>query len=142
MDERRTVSQTRIDGRAIFACAAYLIGVGLIFLLERIGAPTGLVRVLGPILALGAVVIIGALMWTTRIAAFYAADHAGAPRYGAAAFAAIAASLIFCADRGAASAPRPVVALAVGFAAAALLVGPLARSAGGSRRCATSSRCV
>lgn len=133
MDERRTVSQTRIDGRAIFACAAYLIGVGLTFLLERIGAPTGLVRVLGPILALGVVALIGPLLRTTRIAAFYAADHAGAPRYGAAAFAAIAASLIFCADqdRGGAT-PPPIIALAIGFACAGLLVGPLARGAGAS----------
>ena len=133
MDERRTVSQTRIDGRAVFACAAYLIGVGLIFLLERIGAPTGLVRVLGPILALGVVSLIGPLLRTSRIAAFYAADHAGAPRYGAAAFAAIAASLIFCIDLDkSGSASPPIVALAIGFALAGLFVGPLARSAGAS----------
>jgi hypothetical protein len=132
MDERRTVSQTRIDGRAIFACAAHLIGVGLIFLLERIGAPAGLVRVLGPILALGAVVLIGALMRTSRIAAFYAADHAGAPRYGAAAFAAIAAGLIFCADQGGDATSPPLAALTIGFALAAILVGPLARTAGAS----------
>jgi Na+/proline symporter len=132
MDERRTVSQTRIDGRAVFACAAYLIGVGLIFLLERIGAPAGLVRVLGPILALGAVSLIGPLLRTARIAAFYVADHAGAPRYGAVAFAAIAASLIFCADQDKTGAAPPIVPLAIGFAFAALVVGPLARGAGAS----------
>jgi cation/acetate symporter len=131
MDERRTISQTRIDGRATFACAAYLIGVGLIFLLERIGAPDGLVRALAPILALGAVALIGALMRTTRIAAFFAADHAGAPRYGASAFAAIAASLIVCAAHGN-NPPPHVLALAVGFALAGVAVGPLARSAGAS----------
>src|SRR5579883_2289601 len=130
MDERRAASQTRIDGRAAFASAAYLIGVGLTFLLERIGAPSGLVRALAPILALGAIVLIGALTRTTRIAAFYAADHAAAPRYGAAAFAAIAAGLTACAA-GSGDAP-PLAALAAGFALSAIVVGPLARSAGAS----------
>ncbi|HLH51010.1 MAG TPA: hypothetical protein VKV96_16845 [Roseiarcus sp.] len=130
MEQSKAVSQTRIDGRAAFTCAAYLIGVGLTFLLERIGAPNGLVRVLAPILALAAIVLIGALTRTTRIAAFYAADHAGAPRYGAAAYAAIAASLVACAAQdGGLAAPR-LAALAVGFALAALIVAPLARSVG------------
>ncbi|HLJ71395.1 MAG TPA: hypothetical protein VKU03_08765, partial [Roseiarcus sp.] len=130
MERHKAVSQTRIDGRAAFACAAYLIGVGLAFLLERIGAPDGLVRVLGPVLALAAIVLIGALTRTTRIAAFYAADHSGAPRYGAAAYAAIAASLVACAAQdGGLAAPR-LAALAVGFVLAALVVAPLARGAG------------
>jgi cation/acetate symporter len=133
MNDRRAISQMRIDGRAIFSAAAYLISVGVIFLLERIGAPDGLVRVLGPILALGALVLIGALLRTTRVAAFYAADRAGSPLYGGAAFAAIAAGLMASASQGAQGLATPTfAALAVGFLLAALVVGPLARQTGAS----------
>jgi cation/acetate symporter len=132
MDDRSAISQARVDGRAIFAAAAYLIGVGLIFLLERIGAPDGLVRVLGPVLVLGAVVLIGALLRTTRIAAFCTADQAGATRYGAAALAAIAVGLVVTAEQGTRVGAPHLAALAAGFFLAAVVIGPLARRTGAS----------
>jgi Na+/proline symporter len=135
MDDLTAISQARVAGRAIFAAAAYLIGVGLIFLLERIGAPDGLVRVLGPVLVLGAVVLIGALLRTTRIAAFCTADHAGSPRYGGAAFAAIAAGLVVSADQGTGVDTPRLAALAAGFFLAAVVIGPLARRTGASSLC-------
>ena len=40
-DER---DRAKIDGQAAFASAAFLIGVGSIYLLARVGAPDGLVH--------------------------------------------------------------------------------------------------
>src|ERR1700743_418953 len=105
MNDRRTFSQARIDGGAVFFVAAYLVGVGLAFLLERIGAPDGLVRVLPPLLALSSVVLIGALMRTTRMGAFYAADRVGSPLYIGGAFTAVAVGLLASVSLAAPSAP-------------------------------------
>ena len=44
MQDQRETERAKIDGRAAFAAAAYLMGLGLIFVLERVGAPDGLVR--------------------------------------------------------------------------------------------------
>jgi cation/acetate symporter len=131
MNDRRTFSQARIDGRALFFVAAYLVGVGLIFLLERIGAPDGLVRVLCPLLALSAIALIGALTRTTRMAAFYAGDRAGSPLYIGAAFTGVAVGLAASISLAAPSAP-PFIGLAIGSVLAATIVGPLGRRTGAS----------
>ncbi|HLJ72772.1 MAG TPA: hypothetical protein VKU03_15760, partial [Roseiarcus sp.] len=105
--------------------------VGLAFMLERIGAPDGLVRVLPPLLALSSVVLIGALMRTTRMAAFYAADRVGSPLYIGGAFTAVAVGLVASVSVTAPSAP-PFIGLAIGFVLAAMVVGPLGRRTGAS----------
>jgi Na+(H+)/acetate symporter ActP len=133
MADRRALSQNRIDGLAAFITAAYLIGVGLTFLLERIGAPDGLVRAIDPLMALSALGLIGALLRTTRVGAFYAADRAASPLYGGLAFAAVAVSVTASSRAGAgATHALPIAPITVGFLLAALLIGPKSRQAGAS----------
>ena len=59
MQDRQELERARIDGRAAFAGVGYLTGVGLIFLLARVGAPDRLVSALGPLLALAGVGVVG-----------------------------------------------------------------------------------
>jgi cation/acetate symporter len=131
MQDRRELERARIDGRAAFAGAAYLIGVGLIFLLERVGAPDGLVRALGPLFALAGLALLGLLTRSTRVPAFFAADRAVPAPYAGLAFAAIAAGLVLCLGPPGVS-PLPLAGVALGLAVAALVVGPLLRASGAS----------
>lgn len=131
MQDRRELERARIDGRAAFAGAAYLIGVGLIFLMERVGAPDGLVRALGPLFALAGLALLGLLTRSTRVPTFFAADRAIPAPYGGLAFAGIAAGLVLCLDsRG--DSPLPLAGVALGLLIGALLVGPLLRATGAS----------
>jgi Na+(H+)/acetate symporter ActP len=131
MQDRRELERARIDGRAAFAGAAYLIGVGLIFLLERVGAPDGLVRALGPLFALAGVALLGLLTRSTRVPAFFAADRAIPAPYGGLAFAASAAGLVLCLGPPGDS-PLPLAGVALGLVVGALAVGPLQRATGAS----------
>ena len=123
----------RIDGLATFAAAAFLIAVGLVATLERVGAPDPLVRALGPLAAFVGLTMIGALNRTARLADFLAAGRATPPVYGGLAFAATVGGLVLALGptRGGAG-PLPWPALALGLAAAALVVGPLLRLANAS----------
>ena len=76
MSDQRERERAKIDGRAAFAGAAYLMGIGLIDLLARVGAPDGLVRGLGPLFALTGLALLGVLMRSTRVPAFFAAERA------------------------------------------------------------------
>lgn len=82
MQDQRERERAKIDGRAAFAAAAYLMGVGLIFLLGRVGAPDGLVQGLGPLFALAAVALLGVLTRSTRVPTFFIADRAVPAPYG------------------------------------------------------------
>ena len=76
-----------IDGRVAFAAAAFAMLAGLVALLDRVGAPSRLVAVLGPALALVGLSIVGAMVRTMRISRFYAGGRAVPPAYAGLAFA-------------------------------------------------------
>src|ERR1700722_7885291 len=96
MQDQRERERAKIDGRACFAGAAYLMGVGLIFLLGRVGAPDGLVQALGPLFALSGVALLGALTRSTRVPPVFIADRPIPAVYAGLSFAAFAAGLFLC----------------------------------------------
>jgi hypothetical protein len=127
MSEQRERERAKIDGRAAFAGAAYLMGIGLIYLLARVGAPDGLVRALGPLFALAGLALLGGLARSSRVPGFFAADRAVPAPYAGLAFAGIAAGLVFCLDPAGAP-PLPPVGVAIGLGVGALAVGPALRA--------------
>jgi Na+/proline symporter len=131
MPDQRERERTKIDGQAVFAGVAYLMGVGLIFLLERLGAPDGLVRALGPLFALAGLALLGVLTRSTRVPAFFTADRAVPAPYAGLAFAAIAAGFVVCLDPATGS-PLPLAGVAIGLGVSAFAVGPLLRATGAS----------
>lgn len=127
MQDERERERAKIDGRAAFACAAYLIGVGLIYLLARVGAPEGLVRALGPLFALAGIGLVCVLARSTRVSTFFTSDRSIPAPYAGLAFAAIAAGLVFCLEsRG--DSPIPLAGVAAGLCISALALGPLLRA--------------
>ncbi|HXW20249.1 MAG TPA: hypothetical protein VEK35_07095, partial [Roseiarcus sp.] len=124
--------EMRINGRAVFASAAYLIGVGLTFILERIGAPDPLVRNLGPSIALFVLALIGLLARSSRLSAVLSADRLAPPVYAGAALAAIAAGFAVVFFAAPAGERGPLAALPAGAFVGAIVIGPLARRSGAS----------
>jgi len=131
MQDLRERERMKIDGRACFAGAAYLMGVGLIFLLGRVGAPDGLVQALGPLFALSGVALLGVLTRSTRVPTFFIADRAIPAVYAGLAFAAAATGLYLCLGP-APAAPLPLAGVALGLGLNGLVVGPLLRMSGAS----------
>ena len=131
MADRRELERARIDGRAAFAAAAYLTGVGLVFVLARVGAPDALVSALGPFFALTGLALLGLLTRSTRVPAFFAADRAVPAPYAGLALAAIAAGIVVCLGPPGES-PLPLAGAALGLGLGALAVGPLLRATGAS----------
>jgi cation/acetate symporter len=127
MQDERDRERAKIDGKAAFAVAAFLIGVGSIYLLARVGAPDGLVHALGPLFVLAGVGLLGALTRSTRVPAFFIADRAVPAPYAGLAFAAISAGFVFCLA-GARGSPLPLAGVAVGLCVNALAVAPLLRA--------------
>lgn len=83
-----------IDGRVTFAVAAFALSVGLVALLDRIGVPEAVVRVLGPIFALVGLSLIGLLLHAVRVSRFYAAGRAVPSPYAGLASVALATALL------------------------------------------------
>ena len=127
MQDERDRERAKIDGEAAFAGAAFLIGVGSIYLLARVGAPDGLVHALGPLFVLAGVGLLGALTRSTRVPAFLTADRAVPAPYAGLAFAAISAGFVLCLA-GARGSPLPLAGVAVGLCVNALAVAPLLRA--------------
>jgi hypothetical protein len=122
-----------VNGRAAFAGVALLVGIGLTFIAERVGAPEGLVRALGPIFALPGVALIGLLSRSSRVASFFAADRAAPAAYAGLAFAGIAAGLVLClSGKFGAPSQLPSVGVALGLCLGALVFGPAVRRANAS----------
>jgi hypothetical protein len=120
----------RAHGLAVFAAATFLLGMGLVVVLERVGAPNGFVQALGPLLALLGVCVIGVLTRAPNLLDFLAARRSAPTFYGGLAFAATAAGLVMAmasASGGVSSLPWRGVIL--GLAGAALLVAPALRGA-------------
>jgi Na+/proline symporter len=122
----------RIDGLASFAAVAFLTAIGLVAALARVGAPDRLVETLGPLVALIGLLVIGAVNRTARLADFLAARRAVPPVYGGLAFAATGAGLALTLGPESSAALAPWPAAALGFAGAALVIGPLLRRADAS----------
>lgn len=123
-DERE---REKIDGRAGFAAAAFLIGIGLIYLLQRVGAPDGLVRALGPLFAIAGLALIGILSRASRVSTFFIADRAIPPFYAGLSFAATAAGLALC--LGAPERwPLSLAGVAGGLGLNALILSPMLRA--------------
>ena len=114
-----------LNGRIIFAGAVFLLGVGLIIVLRRVGAPPGLARGLGPMFFLAFIAVPAFMARSSRLGAFLAADRNAPTIVAALAFAAIAAGLALAA-LGAGRAPAAGAVL--GLALAALIVGPALRA--------------
>ncbi len=122
-----------IDGRVSFATAAFALGAGLVALLDRIGVPERIVGLLGPILALAGLSLIGLLLHSVRVSRFYAAGRAVPPPYAGLAMVALASGLVlpFLPPVPGEVPLRGVfTGFAIGFAATALLNGPLLRKTG------------
>jgi hypothetical protein len=124
------INRAAINGRAVFCGAAFLTGIGLIVIAERVGAPEALVRSLGGLFALPGLALIGFLARSTNVAQFFAADRAVPKPYGGFSFAGIAGGLALCLlSNGAAQSPLPLAGVALGLAIGALALGPEVRRA-------------
>ena len=123
----------RAHGLAAFAAAAFLLGMGIIAVLERVGAPNGFVQALGPLLALLALCVIGVLTRAPNLLDFLTARRTAPTFYGGLAFAATAAGLVMAMASGSGGGSSlPWTGVAVGLASAALIVAPAIRGAGAS----------
>ena len=79
-----------------FGLAAFAAGLGLLAVLDRIGVPDRLLRLLVLALTIAGFLAAAAIRRTTRPAYFYAAGGVLPPRYSGLAAAALAAGLFFC----------------------------------------------
>lgn len=71
-----SIERGAIDSRVAFAIAAFVAMAGLVTLLDRVGVPEGLVRLLGPLFVLAALATSGVLLRSMRVSRFYAAGRA------------------------------------------------------------------
>src|SRR5271165_1863226 len=105
----------RIDGSAIFAAMAFAAALAAIMALDRVGAPAGLVRAGGSILALFGLVVFGLGSRNSDLATFMAAGRGLAPMYGALGTAAVAAGVALCLRPDVAPSDPPILGLAAGL---------------------------
>ena len=122
---------SRIDGLAIFAAAAFALGLMTILTLDRIGAPGGLVRAIGPVLSLVGVTVFGLGARNADIGSFLAAGRRVQPFYGGLCALAVAAGVALCLypDLASLSDP-PLLGVLIGLAMGATVFGPLLRRFG------------
>ena len=73
MTELSPSARERIDGLALFAAAAFALGLGLIGALDRVGAPAGFVQALGPLLVILGLATIGLSTRSANLTDFLAA---------------------------------------------------------------------
>ena len=128
----KRINRAAINGRAIFCGAAFLVGIGLTWVAERVGAPEGAVRALGGTFALPALALIGLLARSSSLAHFFAGNRAVPQFYGGLAFAGAAAGLGVCLFAPASASPLPLTGVALGLGFGALLFGPAVRRANAS----------
>src|SRR5579871_1217505 len=126
---------SRADGGAAFLAAALALAVVAIPALDRVGAPAGLVRALGPIITLVATSAAGIAAVNADLPSFLAAGRSVRAFHEALALTALALGVLLVFDRIPNPVDRPRVGVAAaGLAAGALLVGPLLRRWGASWR--------
>ena len=122
-----------IDGRVAFAAAAFALGAAIVALLDRVGVPERIVGILGPVLAVSGLALIGMLLHAVRISRYYAAGRSVPAPYAGLAFVALTVGFVLPflpPVPGQAPLRSLAVGLALGFAIAALVTGPLLRKTG------------
>ena len=122
---------SRIDGLAIFAATAFALGVAAIMALDRAGAPAGLVRAIGAVLALIGVTVFGLGARNADLGSFMAAGRRISPFYGGLGGVAVAAGVALCLYPDFASlGDPPLLGVLIGMALGATVLGPLLRRFG------------
>src|SRR5271165_3310608 len=122
---------SRTVGKAAFAAATFAVSVVAIAALDRAGSPEGLIRALGPILALIAFGVFGIGARAATLASFIAAGRRAPPTSAALAIAALAAGAALCLGFRTAPLGDPIWPGAmVGFGLGAAGLGPLIRRFG------------
>ena len=121
-----------VASRVAFAMAAFAVLAALVSLLDRVGAPESLVRLLGPIFILAGLATMGVLLRSVRVSRFYAAGRAVPVPYVGFAAVATCVGLAFPFLPPAAETPGLPVAVgaAVGLVVALLAFGPYLRKTG------------
>jgi cation/acetate symporter len=126
-----------LNGRAAFAMAAFALAIGLVALVDVIGAPGSVVELLVPIVTFAGLATIGLMTQTMRMSRFYVGQRAIPPQYSALAVAALGVALLlpFLPPQVALSSAQVApMAILVGFGAGFALVagasGPLMRKTG------------
>jgi cation/acetate symporter len=122
---------SRIDGLAIFAAAAFAVGIVAIDALARVGAPDGVVRALGPVFVLFGLTIVGLGARNADLPSFMAARRRLPALYGALNVAAVAAGIALCLGSPSASgADPPWLGVFAGIGLGAAGYGPVVRRFG------------
>ena len=85
--------RARIDRRAWFGCALFLLAAGLSVLMERMGLPERLLELIAPLMALGVMIATGFYAGSMRISDYYAGGRAVPELYLAAALVSLATGL-------------------------------------------------
>ena len=128
-------SSRRAEGTAFFVAAVLVIGAFATATLDRVGAPEGFVRALGPALALAVSAGAGLAARNADLPSFLAAGRrVGAP-YGGLALVALVCGLTFCLyGPDPAAGDPPWQATAFGVGAGAFVLGPFLRRFGATWR--------
>jgi hypothetical protein len=125
------LSASRIGGLTIFAFATFAVAIVAIVALDRVGAPGGLVRALGPIFVLLGATIIGVVARNADLGSFLAANRSIRPIYGGLNLTAVAAGLALCLNPGLTTpANPPWLGVLAGITIGAAGFGPLLRRFG------------
>lgn len=127
------LERASIDGRVAFAVTAFVLAVGLVALLDRVGVPERIVGVLAPVVLLAGLAIVGLLLRSMRISRFHAAGRAVPAPYAGLAFMALSAGLFLPflpPVPGGASLTGLLIGFGLGLLLAALVTGPLLRKTG------------
>ena len=133
MQGPKRINRAALNGRAAFCGAAFLVGIGLALVAERVGAPEGAVRAFAGLFALPGLALIGLLARSSALAHFFAANRAIPEVYGALGFAAAASGLALCLLARPGAIPSvPLAGAALGVGLGGLLVGPHVRRANAS----------
>ena len=93
-DDASLRQREKLDGRIAFVAAAFALAYGFIALLDRVGAPLGLVEAFAPYFTILAFAVLGALLHSMRVSTYYAAGRAVPFEYAGFALAALVAGLI------------------------------------------------
>ena len=126
-------SRAALDGRIAFVIAAAATAAALIVVVDRIGAPERFAAGLGAAALLCGLAALGLLRRTMRVGAFYYGGRSVPAVYAGLGVAALYAALLIPFAPPAAAwlvMDQLGAAAALGFAAAALVVGPLLRASG------------
>ncbi len=127
------IERDQVDGVAVFAGAAFALGLGLIAALERVGAPDGFVEALGPLLAFLGLAVVGVSTRAASLPDFLAARRSTPSFYGGLALAAAAAGAAIGETSDASNLISfPWLGMAGGLVGAALIVATSIRAANAS----------